>query len=344
MTLKCQLSSSPPGFEVVSLNWMDRQHSTFYNAISQRQNSEFQPSESINISLNKKQSSFEDEPQTLVFKSHLDLYNDSRFVKTKNRSKERIKKWEEAYNCEQNGHCNCKDIYESEKIEKNNRVKTAKNVVFADELGKDLFKIKITSESSDTPPEFDKKFQEKIEKTILENSFHQISLKNENIELNLLNFTNPQTDLLSLHKKVEELGLALSSISYEKMSVKGNTETRSNLPLDSVLAVRYTFDKWKSMKDVQGVCLSKDDNHTHHFYSFEIGISSINYPIDVEFAIYLKTSASDIWDNNNQLNYRVCIKDNSPAVSPSCIQEPYTFPQHQFFFPQDYDGDFYGDW
>lgn len=331
MTLKYHrgLSASPPGFEVLSLNWLDRQHSSFYTAIDNHYRTDKVTKKSAKTNnARKKKSSFVDgvsierNNDSEEFKNPVDMFTDSRLETNKDRSKDgaRIAEWERNYNCEQDETCLCKQDCKP-------TLKSLKKVLFADEIGKELTQVKIAAESSDIPPCFSDEAFETIKENLSEEAPSHLPAPwcNNHFHLNLVNFTQPNLDLLGLHQRVKLNGVALASISLQSpCNLTGSIEGRLGVGEDSKVMLRYTIDEWKSMEDSEAVCLSLNTDSTHNFYSFHLNIPSVNHSIKLEFAINLKTPHTDLWDNNNSLNYKVIM-----SVDSSPLYQTFSSPRYQ---------------
>ena len=327
---------------MLSLNWTDKEHYSFYSSVDHQHGSEEKLC--LKADLNGEETifdmdSFEKQDETKDFKSPIEMFTDSRLTTTKDRSKDRgrIAEWERHYDCFQDEECACK---------KKQKSKAAKKVSFADDSGKELTEVKIATESMNTPPCLSKKALKNIEESLFETSSHlPAPWVHKPFHLTLSNFNPPHLDLLGLDRRVEEKGLALSSIYFEApFYLKGNIETRSNIPFDVKAVIRYTLDEWKSWKDLDCVCLSSSRDFSHHFYSFEIDISPNHNSVTFEFAINLKTPGLDLWDNNESMNYKVFLSSDPPS-SPQLpsLSRLSPLPEHLIYHPQQDNSFFFPD-
>ena len=288
-------ASSPPGFELLSSNWLERR----------MLGREF---------ANKSRAVSRDDSGRSAKPAKEYEFKDARLVATRDREldKKRIKEWESSYDCnldECGGHANVFSF---------DGVNVQKRVQFADCFGHELAQVRIAGEPTDVPPTLNPETIKRIEGTLpgfsLEHQPPEGSLgQGTTLDLQLLNFKEPHLDLLGLHNRVERLGLTLSSISARMdRKVGGTIEIKKRLR-EASIRLRFTKDCWKSFTDVQAAFVSIVGGTDHELYSFEFGIPSGSHKVELEFALcYCGSdgcSTFELWDNNDDLNYKIVCHD-----------------------------------
>lgn len=101
--------------------------------------------------------------------------------------------------------------------------------------------------------------------------------------------------------------------SVENFAIKGRILVR-NLALDKLVSVRYTFDTWKTVNDVEGLFFGPYlKNPAFDVYEFvmDLGVGHLydagEMRAKMELSIQLTADGTDYWDNNNELNYHIRI-------------------------------------
>lgn len=288
-------ASSPPGFELLSSNWLERR----------MHGREF---------ANKLKAASRDDSSRSAKQAKEYEFKDSRLVATRDREldKKRIKEWETSYDCnldECGGHSNVFSF---------DGISLQKRVQFADCYGHELAQVRVAGEPTDVPPILNEETIKKIEGTLpgfsLEHQPPEGSLgQGTTLDLQLLNFEEPHSDLLGLHNRVERLGVTLSSICSRTGRMVGGTIEIKKRSSTASVRLRFTTDGWKSFTDVWATFVSVVGGTDHELYSFEFSVPSDSHRTELEFALCYAgcdgCSTFECWDNNSDANYKIVCHD-----------------------------------
>uniref|UniRef100_A0A667ZQK1 Protein phosphatase 1 regulatory subunit n=1 Tax=Myripristis murdjan TaxID=586833 RepID=A0A667ZQK1_9TELE len=122
----------------------------------------------------------------------------------------------------------------------------------------------------------------------------------------VLDFTQPAADYLDLRNRLKAQQVCLESCSVQEHSLSGTVQVR-NIGFEKSVAVRITFDSWRSFQDVPCRYLNNvygcPDIDT---FSFSIPVPEALQPSErVEFCLQYQAQDQTFWDNNHGNNYRL---------------------------------------
>ncbi|XP_060883744.1 protein phosphatase 1 regulatory subunit 3C-B-like isoform X1 [Labrus mixtus] len=185
--------------------------------------------------------------------------------------------------------------------------KKKKSVVFADSRGLALTAVHVFNE-----------FEEDL---LTELQYHLTEIEGATAELHLgddkgrgpallLEFTQPAADYLDLRNRLKAQQVCLETCSVQDRLLSGTVQVR-NICFDKSVAVRITFDLWRSFQDVPGVYMNNvygcPDTDT---FSFSVLVpESLGPSHRVEFCVQYRTPEQTFWDNNDGDNYRLSVAD-----------------------------------
>jgi hypothetical protein len=98
-------------------------------------------------------------------------------------------------------------------------------------------------------------------------------------------------------------------VTEENTQIKGKIMIR-NLALDKSVSIRYTFDTWTTVRDVDGVFFGPNPkNIAFDIYEFAMSLDELSDRGElrgkIEFAIRFTAGQDDYWDNNEGRNYQI---------------------------------------
>ncbi|XP_038641654.1 protein phosphatase 1 regulatory subunit 3C-B-like isoform X2 [Scyliorhinus canicula] len=128
-----------------------------------------------------------------------------------------------------------------------------------------------------------------------------------------LDFPPPSADYLDFRSRLLKNSVCLESCLVQGTSISGTVKVK-NLGYEKKVAVRITFDSWKSFRDVECSYLNNTygcaDTDT---FSFELDVPADLRPLEqIEFCVSFQCGQHTFWDNNSEQNYRIkCIGGKS---------------------------------
>jgi len=180
----------------------------------------------------------------------------------------------------------------------------AKEVHFADECGKPLYKVRVMTEPSDVPP----KFSAQLLSVLLGAEFEKPKL----VSNWKLNFMQPACDMVKLRATVKQQNVSLeNAVVNNETSKLFGTVLVTSMALESQVFIRHTFNNWLTQADIPCVCKTGNPNDIFETYLFELDI-----PYDeqknkqFEFCVCYRVGTTkdtqvEYWDSNNSANYVV---------------------------------------
>ncbi|XP_072342020.1 protein phosphatase 1 regulatory subunit 3C-B-like isoform X2 [Scyliorhinus torazame] len=171
-----------------------------------------------------------------------------------------------------------------------------KKVVFADAKGFSLTAVHLFSEPEDDLSDL------QFELSELAGCVPQVA----NDEKFALDFPPPSADYLDFRSRLRENSVCLESCLVQGTSISGTVKVK-NLGYEKKVAVRITFDSWKSSRDVGCAYL----NNTYgcadaDTFSFELDVPANLRPLEqIEFCLSFQCGQHTFWDNNSKQNYRI---------------------------------------
>lgn len=135
---------------------------------------------------------------------------------------------------------------------------------------------------------------------------HDKQLSNPPFRIICSHWPSSQDTTILLYKKS-------FSISPDNNCIKGKLMIR-NLALDKSVLVRYTFDSWTTVRDVDAIFFGPNPKHTaYDIYDFTMDLDHRQLADrgelrgKLEFAIRCTMGDDDYWDNNDGKNYQIKI-------------------------------------
>ncbi|XP_063077600.1 protein phosphatase 1 regulatory subunit 3C-B isoform X2 [Engraulis encrasicolus] len=191
-------------------------------------------------------------------------------------------------------------------------VKHKKRVVFADSKGMSLTAIHVFKEF-DEDPLADLQF----ELADLENAI--VGMRVEKERSLTLDFAQPAADYLDFRNRLKKNMVSLENCVLQDKALSGTIKV-SNVSFEKSVALRITFDSWKSHTDVPCVymnnvygCLDIDT------FSFAVDLPAVIAPgQSVEFCICYKTQIGEYWDNNDGKNYKLVQSEREQPDQHTC--------------------------
>ncbi|XP_078095467.1 protein phosphatase 1 regulatory subunit 3C-B-like isoform X2 [Mustelus asterias] len=192
-----------------------------------------------------------------------------------------------------------------------------KKVVFADAKGFSLTAVRVFSEFEEDL--LDLQFELSDLADCASQSAHAAKFT--------LDFPQPSADYLNFRSRLHKNSVCLESCLVQEASISGTVKVK-NLGYEKKVAVRITFNGWKSHRDVECAYSNQvygcPDTDT---FSFRTDLPKGPRPRDgIELCVSFQCGPLTFWDNNGEANYRIsCGKSGSGAESPSDDSSPYHF-------------------
>lgn len=122
-------------------------------------------------------------------------------------------------------------------------------------------------------------------------------------------------------QRLQRLKVCLEGVHITQFDVRGHIRTLGGS--QSEVGVRYTFNDWLSHVDAQALPVPAPQEEVTDAVGERFGFTVYTPPVmdpssAVHFAVYLKTSEGDFWDNNEGQNYTLryrCLPDGGAFVS-----------------------------
>ncbi|KAL3864573.1 hypothetical protein ACJMK2_006239 [Sinanodonta woodiana] len=198
--------------------------------------------------------------------------------------------------------------------------KARKKVSFADHKGFALATVRIMTEPSDVPPKLGPEVFASLTLGATAVVTDQPPLE--------LDFSQPASDYLAFRDKLEKNSVSLENVILRDYSVIGTVKVK-NVSFQKRVFVRYTFDSWETMTDVDAsfvACPCDGLASPYDTFSFDFTVpTNLNKDKRSEFAIGFETPNGQHWDNNNGKNYGIRCSSLKPQPQqyPVCKQQDY---------------------
>jgi protein phosphatase 1 regulatory subunit 3A/B/C/D/E len=201
-----------------------------------------------------------------------------------------------------------------------------KKVSFADDLGLALAKIKILTESPDTPP--------LLRREMLDSLTQGASACVVEDPPLVLNFTQPASDYLPFREKIEKSCVSLENVILKDYNLMGTIKVK-NIGFEKVVKVRVSYDSWESHFDVMSTYVPNTYSAGHcspyDTFSFEFSIpTDLDKKQTVQFAVCFEVNGKQYWDSNDGQNYEVVSKDWKKEPAHEESQESSSNQPHIF--------------
>lgn len=205
------------------------------------------------------------------------------------------------------------------KREKSDPGSKGKRVTFADAHGFTLECVKYMTENTNEPPNCD--ILSNVVKNLRLSS--EVGLADYNIVEDskpklISDFEQPVANYLGFKQKLEKNNVLLENIILKDVTSINGTIKARNLAYEKKIAVRITFDCWKTSKDHDATYV-KSIYGTDAFdtFQFNIAVPKSFDPVmqKVEFCIRYQTNKMEFWDNNEGQNYSITPNVYSPNTT-----------------------------
>uniref|UniRef100_A0AC35U8B4 CBM21 domain-containing protein n=1 Tax=Rhabditophanes sp. KR3021 TaxID=114890 RepID=A0AC35U8B4_9BILA len=190
-----------------------------------------------------------------------------------------------------------------------NAILPKKCVKFADEIGKELYTIRVMTEPSDYPPHLSPSILRRY-KTVEEDSdecWDSDSSDNGKSKASwTLTFKQPASEYVKFRESLEKNKVALENVvlknDHHRMS---GTIKVVNLSFEKKVFLRLTTDGWKTFSD-KVATYQPSNSKLYDTFCFEAEIPwDENENASIEFCICYKGGDQEYWDSNDGTNYRL---------------------------------------
>ncbi|KAI9282612.1 putative phosphatase regulatory subunit-domain-containing protein [Sporodiniella umbellata] len=125
------------------------------------------------------------------------------------------------------------------------------------------------------------------------------------------NWSNSElTDVLDKRNKV--IRIDKSSLKLQDKQLTGKVLVR-NLDYQKTLTVRYTFDYWETVHDIEACYQSAyAANPTYDLFTFALDLKSDS----LYFAVQYRVGAQEFWENNRSKNFEVQVLRPNQSLPP----------------------------
>ncbi|XP_007907408.2 protein phosphatase 1 regulatory subunit 3C-like [Callorhinchus milii] len=184
-----------------------------------------------------------------------------------------------------------------------------KRVIFADAKGLSLTAVRVFSEFEDDLSDL------QFELSDLAGCTPGVSSIKE--EMLVFDGPQPSADYLGFQTRLQRASVCLENCSVHHRSLSGTVKVK-NIGFEKTVAIRITFDTWKSFRDVSCTYLrSRYCPGDLDTFSFHIGLPD-DLPLHerVEFCVRYQCGQHSYWDNHEGKNYRIVASGyQSPQAS-----------------------------
>lgn len=123
--------------------------------------------------------------------------------------------------------------------------------------------------------------------------------------------------------RLRRLRVCLEGVHITQFDVRGHIRALGGGGSQREVGVRYTFNDWLSHVDAQALPVPAPEDEDADAAGERFGFTVYTPPVmdpssAVHFAVYLKSSEGDFWDNNEGQNYTLryrCLPDGGAFVS-----------------------------
>lgn len=183
-----------------------------------------------------------------------------------------------------------------------------KKVCFADSLGLELVQIRLMTAGRDTPPIIDPKV------------FESLNLTKSKLDLPTLTlgFKQPVSDYSRFTQCLAKNHVSLESVSLSDNMLVGTIRVK-NLAYHKKVSVRITYDCWNTTEEVPAHYINNGliNGQGHQMpssvdtfsFNHEFPIHKLRQNYGVEFAVCFQCEGQEFWDNNDNTNYVISVKN-----------------------------------
>lgn len=149
----------------------------------------------------------------------------------------------------------------------------------------------------------------------------------ENVKLIFPNWSDSElTDVIDKRSKV--IRIEKSSFEVQDNVLTGKLLVR-NLDYQKTVTIRYTFDYWETVQNVQATYYSNHPSSTlYDIFTFKIHLVKSD---SFYFAVQYQVGSQEFWDNNNSKNYEIQFihntKNKKEEKKEELLKKRYDFSQ-----------------
>ena len=178
--------------------------------------------------------------------------------------------------------------------------KSGKRVSFADSKGLALEDVRVMDGPSNVPPLLKSRLLQEIIQDEHPELFHMYTY--------VVDFEQPAANYLQFRDKLEK-----DCVCLENVLIKDNTKVLGtikvkNIHFEKAVAVRVTFDGWKSFKDIAATYVQRSPTgqaDRYDSFSFSFDIPPKVQGDAFEFCICYNSKGRSYWDSKGGENYRI---------------------------------------
>ncbi|XP_022094423.1 protein phosphatase 1 regulatory subunit 3B-like [Acanthaster planci] len=178
--------------------------------------------------------------------------------------------------------------------------KSRKRVCFADAKGLALETVRVMDGPSHVPPVLHSRIMEEIVQDEKPELFHTYTY--------VVDFEQPAANYLEFRDKLEK-----NFISLENIVIKDNVEVMGTIKVKNVafeksVAVRVTFDKWRSFQDIPASYIQRSPSgqaDRYDSFSFCFNIPQNREGESIEFCLRYECRGQSYWDSKGGENYKI---------------------------------------
>uniref|UniRef100_A0A0N4Z7Z4 CBM21 domain-containing protein n=1 Tax=Parastrongyloides trichosuri TaxID=131310 RepID=A0A0N4Z7Z4_PARTI len=190
-----------------------------------------------------------------------------------------------------------------------------KCVKFADEMGKELYTIRVMTEPSDYPPRLSPSILKRYKTTNNDDSDEFWDSDNSDTEKSkaswTLDFKQPASEYVKFRESLDTNKVALENVVLKNHCHKmTGTIKVVNLSFEKKVFLRITTNKWKTFNDVIAK-YQPSNSKIYDTFCFETDIPKDETKYDtIEFCICYECNNQQYWDSNNSKNYRLVTEES----------------------------------
>lgn len=203
-----------------------------------------------------------------------------------------------------------------------------KCVKFADELGKELYTIRVMKEPSDYPPRLSPSILRRYRNNNDDSDEFYDSDNSDNEKSKAswtLDFKQPASEYVKFRESLDTNKVALENVVLKNNCHKmTGTIKVVNLSYEKKVFLRLTTDKWKTYKDIYGK-YQPSNSKIYDTFCFETEIPKDEKKDDtIEFCICYEADNQQYWDSKNGNNYHLVTEESkynsfSQPLSINCF-------------------------
>uniref|UniRef100_A0A0K0DZV5 CBM21 domain-containing protein n=1 Tax=Strongyloides stercoralis TaxID=6248 RepID=A0A0K0DZV5_STRER len=188
-----------------------------------------------------------------------------------------------------------------------------KCVKFADELGKELYTIRVMKEPSDYPPRLSPSILRRYRNNNDDSDEFYDSDNSDNEKSKAswtLDFKQPASEYVKFRESLDTNKVALENVVLKNNCHKmTGTIKVVNLSYEKKVFLRLTTDKWKTYKDIYGK-YQPSNSKIYDTFCFETEIPKDEKKDDtIEFCICYEADNQQYWDSKNGNNYHLVTEE-----------------------------------